>query len=149
LHVADTQQAGEQAMADFKANDSYEFFCIDRRGTTRLTVCIGPVAIKFSRHADGQRCNRDEARRWKAARKENRPKLCPVLFAVPCGLALVMRRATPLTADEAHHLRATRGLPEWHYVPDDPDPFEPKASDWGRLSDGRLVALDYPDPPSL
>ena len=66
---------------------------------------------------------------------ENRQKLCPVLFAVPCGLAL-------------HHLRATRGLPEWHYVLGDPDPFEPKASDWGRLDDGRLVALDYPAPPS-
>lgn len=79
---------------------------------------------------------------------ENRPKLCPVLFAVPCGLALVMQRATPLNENEAHHLRATRGLPEWHYVLGDPDPFEPKASDWGRLDDGRVVALDYPDPPS-
>ena len=39
-------------------------------------------------------------------------------------------------------------MPEWHYVLGDPDPFEPKASDWGRLDDGRVVALDYPDPPS-
>ena len=124
------------------------FFAIDYRGTTRLAVCIGPVAIKFPRRADERRYNREEARRWKVARMENRPKLCPVLFAVPCGLALVMQRATPLNENEAHHLRATRGLPEWHYMLGDPNPFEPKASDWGRLDDGRLVALDYPDPPS-
>jgi len=77
------------------------FFAIDYRGTTRLAVCIGPVAIKFPRRADGRRYNREEARRWKVARMENRPKLCPVLFAVPCGLALVMQRATPLNENEA------------------------------------------------
>ena len=91
----------------------------------------------------GKRLGVGRLQGWRTARS-----FAPVLFAVPCGLALVMQRATPLNENEAHHLRATRGLPEWHYVLGDPDPFEPKASDWGRLDDGRLVALDYPDPPS-
>lgn len=70
--------------------------------------------------------------------------LCPILFAVPGGLALVMKRATPISEDEAHQLRGNFGFPDWDYVPpDDECPFEPKASDWGHLSDGRLVALDY------
>jgi hypothetical protein len=35
-------------------------------------------------------------------------------------------------------------FPDWDYVPpDDTCPFEYKASDWGRLPDGQLVALDY------
>ena len=55
---------------------------------------------------------------------------------------------TPLSEDEAEGLRATRGFPDWDYGPPDYDdyPFEPKASDWGRLPDGRLVALDYSAP---
>jgi hypothetical protein len=53
--------------------------------------------------------------------------------------------ATPLSEDEAEHLRATDGFPDWDYMPSDGEgcPFEYKASDWGRLSDSRLVALDY------
>ncbi len=46
---------------------------------------------------------------------------------------------------EADHLLETDGFPDWDYVPPDDEghPFEYKASDWGRLPDGRLVALDY------
>ena len=52
-----------------------------------------------------------------------------------------------LSEDEAERLRNTRGFPDWDYVPpDDECPFEFKASDWGRLPDGRLVALDYSMP---
>ena len=73
--------------------------------------------------------------------------LRPVLARLPFGLAVVMPRAVPLSEDEARHLRATRGFPDWDYVPpDEGEPFEYKASDWGRLSDGRLVALDYSTP---
>jgi hypothetical protein len=44
-----------------------------------------------------------------------------------------------LSEDEAEHLRNTDGFPDWDYVlPDDECPFEYKASDWGRLPDGRL-----------
>jgi hypothetical protein len=74
--------------------------------------------------------------------------LCPVLARLPLGLAILMSRARPLSEDEAERLRATRGFPDWGYGPPDYDecPFEPKASDWGRLPDGRLVALDYSAP---
>ena len=58
-----------------------------------------------------------------------------------------MPPAQPLAEDEVEHLKNTRGFPDWDYVPpDDNCPFEPKASDWGWLPDGRLVALDYSAP---
>jgi hypothetical protein len=71
--------------------------------------------------------------------------LCPVLMRLPFGLALVMPRAKPLSQEEADDLEATDGFPDWDYMPGDDEghPFEWKPSDWGRLSDGRLVALDY------
>ena len=73
--------------------------------------------------------------------------LCPVVARLPFGVAICMERAQPLSEDEADHLRNTRGFPDWDYVPpDEGEPFEYKASDWGRLSDGRLVALDYSAP---
>ena len=73
--------------------------------------------------------------------------LCPVLARLPFGFAILLPRAQPLSEDEAEHLRATRGFPDWGYVPPDNEcPFEYKASDWGLLSDGRLVALDYSTP---
>jgi hypothetical protein len=39
----------------------------------------------------------------------------------------------------------TDGYPDWDHMPPDDDSchFEPKGCDWGRLPDGRLVALDY------
>jgi hypothetical protein len=71
--------------------------------------------------------------------------LCPVLLQLPFGLGLIMARATPLSEDEASHLLDTDGFPDWDYMPpnDEGHPFEWKASDWGKLPDGRLVALDY------
>ena len=60
--------------------------------------------------------------------------LCPVLARLPFGVAILMPRAEPLSEAEADHLRATRGFPDWDYVPpDESEPFDYKASDWGRL----------------
>jgi hypothetical protein len=73
--------------------------------------------------------------------------LCPVLTQAPFSVALVMRRATPLSTDDHEALLESDGFPEWDYVPpDETCPFEYKASDWGRLTDRRLVALDYSSP---
>jgi hypothetical protein len=73
--------------------------------------------------------------------------LCPLLARLPFGLAIIMQRAQPLSEDEAERLRNTRGFPDWDYVPPGNEcPFEFKASDWGLLPDGRLVALDYSMP---
>jgi hypothetical protein len=70
-----------------------------------------------------------------------------VLARLHFGVAILMPRAEPLSEAEADHLRATCGFPDWDYVPpNESEPFEYKASDWGRLPDGRLVALDYSAP---
>jgi len=70
--------------------------------------------------------------------------LCPVLARLPFGLAIVMRRAQPLSEGEKDQLIDGDAFPDWDYVPpDDGCPFEYKACDWGRLPDGCLVALDY------
>jgi hypothetical protein len=110
-------------------------------------ICIGPWALKVARNATGRRCNRFEADLWVRTTAARRNMLCPVLARLPFGLAVIMQRARPLSEDEAERLRNTRGFPDWDYVPpDDECPFEFKASDWGRLPDGRLVALDYSMP---
>ncbi len=118
------------------------------RRTSRRTICVGPWAIKVARNAAGLRCNRLEAECWERNQTNptRRAMLCPVLMAFPLGIALVMERAEPLSDHEAgDYLQRTR---DWDYAgPGDQEcPFEPKASDWGRL-DGRLVALDYSGDP--
>ena len=125
----------------------HRFFVVDSRGTVRRTICIGPWALKVARNAAGRRCNRFEADLWARTSARRRAMLCPVLARLAFDLAIVMQRAEPLSEDEAGHLRATRGFPDWDYVPpDEGEPFEYKASDWGRLPDGRIVALDYSAP---
>jgi hypothetical protein len=59
-------------------------------------------------------------------------------------MLLIARTASPISEAEAAELRRSRGFPDWRYAgPGDADcPFEPKASDWGRLN-GRLVVTDY------
>jgi hypothetical protein len=71
--------------------------------------------------------------------------LCPVWMRLPFGVGLIMPRARPLTEEEVDCLETTDGFPDWDYAPADGEgcPFEYKASDWGKLPDGRLVALDY------
>jgi hypothetical protein len=117
-----------------------------RRGTNRAVFVVGPLAFKFALHDVGARCNLYEADLYRRTTPKRREMLCPVIACAPLGLVLVTRAAMPLTDAEAIVLRATRGFPDWDYVPpDDECPFEPKASDWGWL-DGRLVALDYSTP---
>jgi hypothetical protein len=123
----------------------WRLITIDRRGSCRLTVCVGPWAIKLARGATGRRCNRFEADLWNRTIAVRRAMLCPILVILPFGIGVVMRRADPTTVDEAQQLLDGDEFPDWDYMPpsDDSCPFEYKASDWGRLPDGRLVALDY------
>ena len=115
-------------------------------GTTRAVLCVGPYAIKFAKGKRGRRCNAYEAALWAKTTDVRRSMLCPIIAALPYGLAIVMRRAAPLSEAEKDYLIETDGFPDWDYVPpDDTAPFEYKASDWGRL-EGRLVALDYSAP---
>ena len=72
--------------------------------------------------------------------------LCPVRWCSPKGFLLVMQAAEPLNPADHLDLLERDALPDWDYMPgEDGDPFEPKASDWGRIN-GRLVALDYSIP---
>jgi hypothetical protein len=120
---------------------------IDRRGTTRLTLCIGPWALKIARNAAGLRCNRFEADLWKRTTTIRRKMLCPVLAGLPFDLGIVMRRAEPLSEQERDQIMDADAFPDWDYVPpDETCPFEYKAYDWGRLTSGCLVALDYSAP---
>jgi hypothetical protein len=117
---------------------------VDSRGTVRRTICVGPWAVKIARNATGRRCNRFEADLWAMTTARRREMLCPVLARLPFGLALVMPRAQPLSEWQKDQLIDADAFPDWDYVPPDDDcPLEYKASDWGRLPDGRLVALDY------
>jgi hypothetical protein len=118
---------------------------IYRQGSCRFTVCAGPWALKIARNSTGRRCNRYEANLWKTTTDARRAFLCPVLTLLPFGWGLIMRRAVPLSEEEADRLLAADAYPDWDYMPPDDEghPFEYKASDWGRLPDGRLVALDY------
>jgi hypothetical protein len=117
-----------------------------RKGSTRAVLVIGPLALKLGLGERGRRCNHFEARLYRRVNAHRRAMLCPVLWCNPNGTVLVMRAARPLTEAEKVRLMATRGFPDWDYVPpDESEPFEYKASDWGWL-DGCLVALDYSSP---
>jgi hypothetical protein len=106
------------------------------RGTTRPVWCVGNWAIKFPNFLNGWPHglrgllgNLQEAE----FSSTGWDSLCPVLWSLPGGLLLVMRRARELTWDERRHIDASRldGVPvEW------------KPSSFGWL-DGRVVAIDY------
>lgn len=66
------------------------------------------------------------------------PELCPVLWSVPGGLLVVMRRAQPITQEEFDAIQ----FPEWQDKGDYYVPIEAKRANMGRL-DGRIVAVDY------
>jgi hypothetical protein len=72
--------------------------------------------------------------------------LCPVRWWSAGGQLLAMASAQPLSKADHEELLDDDGFPDWDYMPgEDGQPFEFKASDWGRIK-GRLVALDYSTP---
>jgi hypothetical protein len=107
-------------------------------GNFRYVFLIGPFAVKVPRPRfalQGLCCNRWEREVWYRWRPVFRwENLCPIVFADPLGLVVVMPRAEqPVTDDE---IKAA--TPDYF-----PEPtYEYKAQDFGRLN-GRVVALDY------
>jgi hypothetical protein len=104
----------------------------------RRVIALGPFAFKVPRPRSvlhGLRCNRWEREMWYRWRPvfgwEN---LCPILFADPLGLVVVMPRAQhPVTLEE---IQAATPV---HF----PEPtYETKAEAFG-LVNGRVLALDY------
>ncbi|MES2323237.1 MAG: hypothetical protein V4633_13315 [Pseudomonadota bacterium] len=112
-------------------------------GTTRTVLLVGKYAVKFPATVEwrlfllGLLANMQE-------RKFSRcgwPELCPVLFSLPGGWLVVMRRAKNLSYDEwmgfdAGELNAFVNRPEYAV------PAELKMDSFGWL-DGKLVAVDY------
>lgn len=117
-----------------------------RKGTTRRTLVVGPLAFKFALGEQGRRCNHYEANCYRTEGPANKALLCPVVACSSKGFVLVQRSAQPLTEAEKEKLINEDAFPEWDYTPfTDGSPFEFKASDWGWFK-GRLVALDYSAP---
>jgi hypothetical protein len=123
---------------------------ICRAGTTRLVLLAGPWAFKLARGARGRRCNNYEAKLFENVDDRRREMLCPVRWCAKSGWVLIMDRAQPLKQSDHTNLHERDQFPDWDYMPgEDGDPFESKISDWGRLKDGRLVAVDYSTPAHL
>jgi hypothetical protein len=68
----------------------------------------------------------------------NWPELCPVVWSVPGGWLLVMRRAEPLSDEEFDSLDFLRFARTADYAV----PVEDKIDSFGRFA-GRIVAVDY------
>jgi hypothetical protein len=84
-------------------------------GTTRFTICAGPLAFKIARGRHGRLANRAERTEWQRAIPARREMLCPLMWAAPFGLFNVMRRAIPLTRTEQLALLESDGFPNWDY----------------------------------
>lgn len=112
------------------------------RGVSRLVVLTRRHAFKVPRVASwrqflwGLLANLQEAEYGRCGW----PELCPVLWAAPLGLCVVMPRARVCTEADAPSEDEYRRLTS---DADRPVPAEWKPSSWGRLPDGRLVAVDY------
>ena len=68
---------------------------VHNAGTTRLTLCVGRYALKFSRGQRGRVANYGELVEWNRATPDRLRILCPLLWSAPFGLLNVMRRAVP------------------------------------------------------
>lgn len=126
-------------------------FAICRDGVTRIVLLIGPWAVKLPRfgygYAMGLRgllCNMQERAIWTLGW----PQLCPVLFSLPGGWLLVMRRARPLDDHEWQVLDVEEF--RWNRkssiagerMVEGCVPVETKRDSFG-VVDGRIVAVDY------
>lgn len=136
------------------------------RGAWRVVLLVGPYAVKLPHHPFG---------RWRWGRflrgmlanmqevnfsRHRWPELCPVLFSIPGGFALVMRRAALMTQAEfdAFDYEAFISRGDGYALAnllsaggdggkfDEPEALvvaaERTASSFGKL-DGRVVAIDY------
>lgn len=108
-------------------------------GATRAVLLVGRVAIKAPRMStwrtflSGLLANMQE----REFARTGWPELCPVVFSVPGGWLLVMRRAEPLSDAEWCTVH-----PEWGDREEYAVPVEMKRDSFGVL-DGRIVAIDY------
>ena len=113
---------------------------INRRGSTRVVFLVGRWAVKIPSWTEwrlfllGLLANMQETRLSRCCW----PELCPVLFALPGGFLIIMRRARELTDGEFLALDHEGFIERGGYV----IPVEAKSSSFGWL-DGKIVAIDY------
>jgi hypothetical protein len=107
-------------------------------GVFRHVILVGQFAVKIPRFRNalaGLRCNRWEREMWRTWRPifgwEN---LCPIKFADPLGVFVVMPRATqPVTFEDV-----VAATPDYYPA----ITSETKPEDFGRVGN-RVLALDY------
>lgn len=115
-------------------------------GTHRAVYLIGSYALKFPVISEwrlflcGLLANMQE-RTFSAA---GWPELCPVVFAMPGGWLIVMRRAEPLTPEQFANLNYAEWIKGGHDLAKSERiiPVENKFDSFGNL-DGKIVAVDY------
>ena len=106
-----------------------------KRGVTREVFLVGRWAVKvpsfrcWRLFLTGLLCNMQE-REWS---RTNDPRLCPVKYSCPGGWWVVMPRCEPITGEQSEQAAAACS----------DLPVEPKTCSFGRLPDGRIVAVDY------
>lgn len=112
-------------------------------GTTRAVLLVGGVAVKFPAMREwrlfllGLLANMQE----RQFSRTGWPELCPVLFSLPGGWLVVMKRAQVLT--EAEWLAISDAeMRDFTNKADYCLPVELKSDSFGWL-DGNLVAVDY------
>lgn len=112
-------------------------------GVTRTVLLVGRYAFKFPAMGEwrlfllGLLANMQE----RMFARTGWPELCPVLFSLPGGWLVVMRRAKVLTEPEWLALDE-KEVSEFINRPGYIVPAELKSDSFGWL-DGRLVAVDY------
>lgn len=115
-------------------------------GVTRRVLLVGPWALKVPAVTEwrlfllGLLANMQETL-WS---KTGWPELCPVLWSVPGGFLVVMRRARILTEDEFLALDMESWVDRGDYIV----PAEIKSDSFGYLDEAdfvncQLVAVDY------
>jgi hypothetical protein len=120
------------------------------QGAFRTVWFIEKWAIKIPRSPEGLKANQREVAKWRSIGNTifdypgGNIRLCPIVFSLPFGFAVVMRRAKLLPPNYFADLKTfTRTQFLFHTVRQNiMDTDYLKASNYGFL-DGTLVVLDY------
>lgn len=113
----------------------------NRQGVTREVILTRRFAFKIPRMVYGWRmflCGLLANMQEREFGRLKWPELCPVVFSVPGGWLVVMRRALPLTDDEWFSFDPIPFCQQAHR----PLPVEHKRDSFAKI-DGRIVAIDY------
>lgn len=109
-------------------------------GTTRTVFLVGKLAIKIPVFSEwrlflqGLLANIQE----RTFSKTGWPELCPVLFSIPGGWLVIMKRAEPISFEEFSAFNFSEFADKDDYTV----PGEDKQDSLGKL-DGKVVMVDY------